>query len=455
MERKIIAVEYEIPGFSGGCYEYYSDQSLLDADIVVFQPLKLGAPGGGKASYGESASFRVQQSTSHWRTELSTALEYGKTVFLILGKYEVASVQTGRSDVKGRTVINYVADYDNYQFLPTVLPTMTAKSGAEIVFRGDPVFAIFWKEFKNHLRYECYLNDKVQRPIFVTKTGEKPIGAVFKVKKGHLVLLPLLDYDEGKFLKEEKDGEYHWTKAATIFGDKFVTIVQDIDKSLSSESMETPPPVWVKRPDFVSCQEAKLLKVIGDKGEEIQRLIKEEQTLQADLKKEQQLKNLLFETGKPLEAAVIRALQALGYLAENYDDGELELDQVILSPEGERFIGECEGKDNSAINIDKFRQLSENIQADLQRQDVQKPAIGILFGNGFRLTPPAERKEQFTQKCLASAKRGTVLVRTMDLYPVARYVLETKDQSFMKLCRDAMLAGIGSIVEFPNPPTTK
>jgi len=117
-----------------------------------------------------------------------------------------------------------------------------------------------------------------------------------------------------------------------------------------------------------------------------------------------------------------------------------------------RFIGECEGKDNSAINIDKFRQLSENIQADLQKKEVDKPAVGILFGNGFRLTPPLDRHEQFTEKCLASARRGTILVQAMDLYPVARYILETKDQSYMKLCRDAITASIGRVVEFPDPP---
>ncbi len=321
-----------------------------------------------------------------------------------------------------------------------------------MVFKGDPVFAALWKDIGKHLKYECYLNDKVKRPIFVTRTGEKPTGAVYKVNKGHLVLLPLIDYDRDKFVKKDRDGEDCWTKLGIVFGHKLITLFQDIDKSLRSESTETPPPLWVKRADLVTSQEANLLKMIGDKEKEVQRLKEEEQALRADLKKEQQLKNLLFETGKPLEAAVIRALHALGYSAENYDDGELELDQVILSPEGERFIGECEGKDNSAINIDKLRQLSENIQADLQRTDVQKPAIGILFGNGFRLTLPADRQEQFTHKCLASAKRDTILVRTTDLYPVARYVLETQDQGFMKLCRDAIAASIGGVVQFPNVP---
>lgn len=451
MPRKVLSVEYQIPGFSDDHCDYSSDQSLLDADVIVFQPQRIASDEDGKVSFTEAWSFRLQQATEHWKRELSTALEYGKTVFLILGKHQVASIYTGRSEVRGRATINFVADYTNYGFLPVELPSMTAKSGTGIVFTGDPVFAIFWKELENCLRYDCYLNEKVQRPIFVTKTGERPIGAVFSVKKGHLVSLPLIDYDEDEFTRERK-GKSYWTKEVQKFGNKLIVILLDIDKSLRSESKGTPPPAWVSDPAFVSSQEVEILKAIDDTAGEIEKLKGQEHSLKTDLEKEQRLKNLLFETGKPLEAAVISALRTLGYSAENYNDGELELDQVIISPEGERLIGECEGKDNSAVNIDKFRQLTENIQTDLQREHVKKPATGILFGNGFRLTAPRERSEQFTEKCLSSAKRGTILVRTMDLYPAIRYIRETNDETYMKACRDAILAGIGDIVNFPAPP---
>ena len=444
-------MEYRIPGFSDDHCDYSSDQSLLDADVIVFQPEQIGSDDGGKVSFTEAWSYRLQQATEHWKRELSTALEYGKTVFLILGKHQVASIYTGRSEVSGKAKINFVADYTNYEFLPVELPSMTAKSGTGIVFTGDPVFAIFWKELENCLRYDCYFNEKVQRPIFVTKTGERPIGAVFSVKKGHLISLPLIDYDEDEFTRERK-GKSYWTKEARKFGNKLIAILLDIDKSLRSESKGTPPPTWASDPEFVSRQEAKILKAIGDTAEAIEKLRGQEHSLSAALKKEQVFRDLLFETGKPLEAAVIKALQVLGYSAENYNDGELELDQVIISPEGERLIGECEGKDNSAVNIDKFRQLTENIQTDLQLEHVKNPAIGILFGNGFRLTAPKERGEQFTEKCLSSAKRGTILVRTMDLYPVVRYIRETNDESYMRTCRDAILAAVGDIVNFPAPP---
>jgi hypothetical protein len=40
MARTIISVGYEIPGFSDDCHGYMSDQSLLDADVIVFEPVK-------------------------------------------------------------------------------------------------------------------------------------------------------------------------------------------------------------------------------------------------------------------------------------------------------------------------------------------------------------------------------------------------------------------------------
>ena len=207
-----------------------------------------------------------------------------------------------------------------------------------------------------------------------------------------------------------------------------------------------------RRSDGDGLREATLLRGIDEVRTNRQQLEAEELSLLAKLKKEHRLKNLLYGTGQPLEEAVTVSLRALGYTAENFHDGELEFDQVIVSPEGDRFIGECEGKDNAPINIDKFRQLAENIQADLQREETARPATGILFGNGFRLAHPKERPEQFTQKCLTSAKRDTILVRTSDPYPIVRYIEETGDENYKRACRDSIVACIGRVVEFPPVP---
>jgi hypothetical protein len=117
------------------------------------------------------------------------------------------------------------------------------------------------------------------------------------------------------------------------------------------------------------------------------------------------------------------------------------------------MIGEAEGKDTSAIDIGKFRQLMSNIQEDFDRDEVDVPAKGLLFGNGYRLMPPESRAEQFTQKSLTNAKlHGTALIRTTDLYPVAVRLLDhPEDDDFRAACRAAIEDTAGAIVSFPKP----
>ena len=78
-----------------------------------------------------------------------------------------------------------------------------------------------------------------------------------------------------------------------------------------------------------------------------------------------------------------------------------------LSAPRERFIGEVEGKDNKAINIDKFSQLERNLNEDFAREGVDQFAKGVLFGNPYRLRSPDNRDDPFTDKCrTAAARRG-------------------------------------------------
>ena len=238
---------------------------------------------------------------------------------------------------------------------------------------------------------------------------------------------------------------------AKRLGKMLIQIIIDIDKSLRNKSEKTPPPEWLNISGYELKSELRIEEEIENVSQEIDTLIEKKEDLQASLLEEKSLKDLLFESGKPLEYAVIKSLKLLGYEAKNYNDGELELDQVITSPEGDRFIGETEGRDNSAINIDKFRQLESNISEDLHREDVNKSAIGILFGNGFRLNEPSKRDEIFSEKCISSAKiKNFILIRTPDLFRVAKYVNENNDKDFAKKCRNTIKSSMGKIVEFPE-----
>jgi hypothetical protein len=97
-----------------------------------------------------------------------------------------------------------------------------------------------------------------------------------------------------------------------------------------------------------------------------------------------------------------------------------------------------------------------NIHEDFDREGVTEPAKAVLFGNAMRLAPPKERGEFFTDKCLTAAKRiGCALVRTTDLFEVARCLAETPNPDFAQKCRQALFNASGEVVAFPPPTATE
>lgn len=101
-----------------------------------------------------------------------------------------------------------------------------------------------------------------------------------------------------------------------------------------------------------------------------------------------------------------------------------------------------------------FRTWQEYIyQEDFIRDEVNEYAKDVLFGNAYRLKKLDQREEFFTQKCISGAKRSKIaLIRTSDIFPIAKYLKENNDPDFAKFCRQAIANTEGEIVEFPNIP---
>jgi hypothetical protein len=312
----------------------------------------------------------------------------------------------------------------------------------------------YWNIFGPLSEYKAIIGGTITVPLVLSKDRQHVFGAIirFQGSSGNFVLLPDIDFLEVPGLSTMKGGESCWTKKAAVLGQKFIEAIIGIDDALRSQSMRTPVPTWAKDRIFDLPVERKI-------NEELLRLEQQEQSLQtkeAELKRklseESILKWLLYEQGKALEVAIIRALILLGFTASRFRDSDNEFDVVFESAEG-RFIGEAEGKDAKPINIDKLRQLEMNIHEDYARDGVKEIAKAVLFGNAARLTIPSERKEFFTEKCLTAAKRiGCALVKTTDLFEVARYLSDDTNTAFAKQCREAILKACGEVVVFPSPP---
>lgn len=464
MGKKLVCVGYTIPGSPVKDLSWNSDQSLLDADVILFQPnipyeYYSGRTHQGKTVLTETGSFRVVQEASHWKAELTAALDEGKTVFVFLAKPEEVLVFTGSETTSGtgrnQKVVQHVRAFSSYSALPLDL-TVVPRGGDSVRVADLAYLATYWQDFGKDSPFQVYLEGDFSKVCLTTRTGNKVVAAATRIGRGRCILLPPVQYDEEAFtiLMDDEEGEQqeYWTDKADEFGANLVIDLLEIDKTLSSEKERTPAPSWTADRRYRMAGEARLETEVARVTQRIGKLQREKTQHLIELEEETGLRRLLYEQGKELEVAVLRALTLLGFHAYPFQDAESEFDAVFVSTEG-RFLGEAEGKDRKAINITKLDQLERNIREDFEKEDVKEHAKGVLFGNAFRLLPPSERPEFFTDKCRSSARRtGVALVRTPDLFEPAKYLRENDDPAFATKCREAIFAARGDVVVFPSVP---
>jgi len=455
MSASIISIGTQIPGRSDFSATYSSGKSLHDYDIVVFDTSfpAYGYDYSGGNSLSDGSSTQLGKDIAHWSSELDSAIKDGKTVFILLAASENLSAKTGQREFKGSRTINYVTDVNNYTALPFSLNVVNSKGSRVKIC--DARFSQLYDAVKDHLEYQVYIPGKLGTVAFSTLKGTNTLGAAIRLKEksGNVVLLPYFSLEE--MTEEHKDGKTYWTKEALKIGQQLTQQMIEIDKVLRKSSESTPLPNWAS--DMPMSNKATALQ---EKIDTLDAAIKKKEAEKHKVSEQKQkadaIKSLLYENGSILEAEIENVLTMMGYQVSNFREGALEIDHVIISPEGKRLIGEAEGKDNSAISITKFRQLETNINEDFERDEVKEPAQGVLFGNGYRLKKPSERPDEFTDKCYINAKRlGTALVKTSDLYTIALYLSDhPADEAFKAECRKALEETKGAVVQFPKPATS-
>ena len=462
MPKNIIVIGTRLPHDELEFASLHSKLSLLDYDISVFNPDISSFYGYsldyylGKPSLNDTNSFKLQEQLAHWKREILGAVRAGKTVFLLLNELQEVYVATGEKSFSGtgrnRQVTRHVTGYSNYAIIPGGINTINSKGTSMALYGRDNVLATYWADLGSVSEFRVFVSGEGVRPLVITKTGNQTVGAQLKYKdaQGALVLLPYIDFDREDFAYERKD-ETYFNKKAIQTGKQFVSAIVNVDKVYRQGGEVTPAPDWVAQEKFVLPKEQQIRSKLLTLETKIDILQKEKEQLQQTLAEETALKGLLYEKGKPLEAAISKSLKLIGFEVSQYRDSESEFDIVFESKEG-RLIGEAEGKDNKAVNIDKLRQLEMNIHEDFTRDEVKEMAKGSLIGNAYRFLPPEDRSEFFTDKCLTAAKRSNIaLIKTTDLFFVSRYLAAKVDKVFAKRCRKAILDTVGVVV-FPNIP---
>lgn len=460
MSKKIISVGFSLASPEIEYAEFRSKVSLLDWDIVLFKPdvdefVSYGDTFQGKPSLSDSTSFLLKECCEHWRRELKQAVDTGKTVIVYLSPLTEVYVDSGKRTYSGtgrnQKTTRHVDLFSNYEAIPASLsPVLTTGTAMKLVDRGSEILAAYWGAFEKHSKYQVLLTGEKIPACLVTRSGGKLVGALYRVKAsaGTLLCLPDIDFYADEFFDEEKD---EWSKEGQLFSKQFVASIVGLDKALRSALEVTPEPTWASDNRFMLASEADLGIQLLAAEKQVEEANKRKEEISEALKSAGALRALLYEKGKALEAAIIDALRLLGFKAEPFKDSESEFDVVFECDEG-RLIGEAEGKDNKAVNIDKLRQLSMNIHEDLQRDEVTVPAKAVLFGNGFRLQPLGDREDPFTEKCHSAAgTASTALVFTPDLFPPVQYLVASPDSGYARACRQAILSSNGRVT-FPAAP---
>ncbi|MYC66095.1 MAG: hypothetical protein F4X12_07165 [Acidobacteriia bacterium] len=465
MPSRIFTVGFDLPGDEFEHVPLDSDQSLLDADIVLFEPSLPLDPYGRDQSYngrrllGERDSVRYPENARHWASELVAATNAGKLVIVYLTKPELCYRHTGEQTFSGtgrsRVTTDIVTDASSYDAVPQIT-SVQSKSGREVKLTTDAsLLAPYWREFGSTSPYEAFIDGEFTNVLITTKAGANKVGALVR-GKGTMLLLPPLRYNQDSFVvRDEESGKACWSREALRFGKRLVATLTALSDAIRAGRSRTPPPRWAQDGKWTTEKERDLLSDIASATASISELHERRTLLEQSLEEAGSLRGLLYEQGPPLEAAVREALGLFGFSAKPFRGGDSEFDVVFESAEG-RCLGEVEGKDSRAINVAKLSQLERNLQEDFARDDVTTYAKGVLFGNAERLVAPADRNPQtFTAKCATAAKRsGIALVRTMDLFEPSRYLRETGDEAYAASCREAICMTTGEVVVFPVPPVS-
>jgi len=425
----IITVNYPLNGEGIINTSIDGDETLLDADIVVFDTseypnLWTDAKRGDdnvRRLYSP-ISDQIRNTFNSRKREVETLLENGKVIISFL--YPTSGF---RGEIGNQSKYSIVTNYDFLPlrqdfFLGRLKSGTSSINGALKLNKSKTPFNQFFSAFKNQISYTAYFDlDASESPeYFILNKSNKGIGVVLPAFEGLIVLLPPIEYDKNN--------------------NKLIGVIRSCAKQFLTKNIQTPPPPWVK--EFKLFGEAELDSKASEIQLEIEKLQGNKIKIEEEKNEITQFKGLLFEQGHKLEELVIKSFQKMGFEAENRKMDDLEHDVVFESPEG-KGLAEIEGKDNDAVHISKLDQLNRAVDEDFELRG-EYPQ-GILIGNHYRLTNPVNRKEPFTEKVhIVAKKKSFGLLTTFEIFNAVKYILANPDDTDFKLqCRNRILKIVG------------
>ncbi len=299
---------------------------------------------------------------------------------------------------------------NNYTWLKELGADITPEDlfGYDFEFQGEEKFINLLNSRVDEFQHQVIFNSVpsgIHKSIGTNKAGHH-IATYARSNLGHIFILPMPE-DKNSFTE--------------FFIEKILPTL-DIKFEIDSGSKEPMPPEISK---LVVTGQAELRKQIQTQREKIN---KEKEKLDQLNDKDNELekwKDLLWQTGKPLEKTIKDFFRLLGLELDNVDPSGTDL---VGEFQGNEVLVEVKGKTGCIDHKKDFRQIQERKHYDAENPDT---AIALLIGNSFRLKPLSERppKDQslFAKTSLGLAKNNKIgLIPTTELFKIVNAILDKK-----------------------------
>ena len=240
MDKMLLTVGCKIPGAFGEYVDFYSNKSLLDADIVLFYP---ALPHFFiNQRLGPSQYSQIEEAIKHWSVQIEEAVEAGITVFFMLNTMESVFTQNGSSttnyDVLGHSHLRHYMSF--------------VEGDSMVIPPNEQLLRDYWRQFGKESRYRAHLpNSRRYNTLVTTRNGNRTVSAIIRYQTGGaLVLLPWLDMQNGEFYSEEEDDweitdeEIEWTASGKKWGRRFYQALVSLHTAIKGENQRTPVPRW-------------------------------------------------------------------------------------------------------------------------------------------------------------------------------------------------------------------
>ncbi len=421
---------------------FYSYDSLLDYEIVIIDMGNIAFEYSsnedylGKRLLTENSSFEFLADFKRIKSEISSLLSLGKTVYVLLPVEPLLYVYTGKKQYSGtgrnRQATDFVNKFDLLTLLPLKLDVTTGFGSKVSYSKETPYKKLFEIKSMDYFYTTYFDSENTGTPLAYIKNTEKVISKAFPIDDGHLIIFPsILD-----------EADYNTEKEFRTVVNSFLHTIDDLNEEIKSSIEDYSLPKWADKYNVLDEKEKK--ESINDLEKKIEELRTKQKETEETLLEIQKYKLAFTATGKELETIIYKILKELGFkslpVEHNRADG-------IFEYNGIKIVTEIKGVSGSAAEK-HAAQLEKWVAEFIEKEEAIPKALLIV--NGFRNKDLTSRTEDVfpSQMIGYSTKREHCLLTSLQLLGI--YIEIKKNPKEKEAIISDMLSNIGVYPKFNN-----